>query len=130
MYIGEWHSSEAAVKRLNPLSCATPADARPLQVYLGKWHSSEVAVKCLNPSMFFSAHGDLNSNVAILDLLREADLLGSLRHPNVVWVYGIVLPRLVRARTQGSGSCDLGYLGVRHHAAAPGAPADSARCSF
>ncbi|KAK9835331.1 hypothetical protein WJX81_003108 [Elliptochloris bilobata] len=63
------------------------------EVYLGKWHSSEVAVKCLNPSLFFVA-GDPNSNVAILDLLREADLLGSLRHPNVVWVYGIVLPRL------------------------------------
>ena len=24
--------------------------------------------------------------------MREAALLGSLRHPNVVWVYGIVLP--------------------------------------
>ena len=66
-------------------------------MYLGKWHSSEVAVKCLNPSLFFAA-GDPNSNVAILDLLREADLLGSLRHPNVVWVYGIVLPSLARAR--------------------------------
>ena len=65
---------------------------------MAKWLSSEVAVKCLNPGMFFNTHGDLNSNAAILDLLREADLLGSLRHPNVVWVFGIVLPRLVRRR--------------------------------
>ena len=32
------------------------------------------------------------SQAAITELIREADLLGSLRHPNVVWVYGIVLP--------------------------------------
>ena len=76
-------------------------------MYLGKWHSSEVAVKCLNPGMFFSAHSDLNNNVAILDLLREADLLGSLRHPNVVWVYGIVLPRLVRPLPQRCKHMDV-----------------------
>ena len=32
------------------------------------------------------------SHAAIMELIKEADLLGSLRHPNVVWVYGIVLP--------------------------------------
>ena len=32
------------------------------------------------------------SQAAIAELVREADLLGSLRHPNVVWVYGMVLP--------------------------------------
>ena len=32
------------------------------------------------------------SHAAINELIREAELLGSLRHPNVVWVYGIVLP--------------------------------------
>ena len=32
------------------------------------------------------------SQAAITELIREADLLGSLRHPNVVWVYGVVLP--------------------------------------
>ena len=28
----------------------------------------------------------------VAELIREAMMLGSLRHPNVVWVYGIVLP--------------------------------------
>ena len=67
-----------------------------LQVYLGKWHSSEVAIKCLNPSLFYSGGDGAASKAAIADLLREADLLSSLRHPNVVWVYGVVLPKLVR----------------------------------
>ncbi len=26
------------------------------------------------------------------ELLKEANMLGGLRHPNIVWVYGIVLP--------------------------------------
>ena len=65
------------------------------QVYLGKWHSSEVAIKCLNPSLFFSGSDGTASKAAMADLLREADLLASLRHPNVVWVYGVVLPRMV-----------------------------------
>lgn len=67
-----------------------------MQVYLGRWHSSEVAIKCLNPSLFFSGSDGSASNAAMADLLREADLLASLRHPNVVWVYGVVLPRMVR----------------------------------
>jgi len=96
-------------------------------VYLGKWHSSEVAVKCLNPSLFFAA-GDPNSNVAILDLLREADLLGSLRHPNVVWVYGIVLPSLARARGLLLGEQGLfaGWLPSAEPAADPTRPSGPA----
>ena len=31
---------------------------------------------------------------AMKELIREAEILGSLRHPNVVWVYGVVLPPL------------------------------------
>jgi hypothetical protein len=30
----------------------------------------------------------------VAELLKEASMLGSLRHPNIVWVYGIVLPAL------------------------------------
>ena len=73
------------------------SSARAAQVYLGKWHSSEVAIKCLNPSLFFSGSDGTASKAAMADLLREADLLASLRHPNVVWVYGVVLPRMVRS---------------------------------
>jgi hypothetical protein len=49
-------------------------------VYLAKWHNCEVAVKCLNPSLFFNG-GDLSSvtRAAIVDLVKEADMLGSLR---------------------------------------------------
>jgi serine/threonine protein kinase len=63
-------------------------------VYLGKWHNSEVAIKCLNPSLFYSGGEGAASRAAIADLLREATLLSSLRHPNVVWVYGVVLPKM------------------------------------
>ena len=48
----------------------------------------QVAVKCLNPSLFFSGPDGGVSRGAVVDLLREADMLGALRHPNIVWVYG------------------------------------------
>ncbi|DBA77349.1 TPA: hypothetical protein ACH3X2_000866 [Trebouxia sp. C0005] len=60
------------------------------EVHLGKWHSSEAAIKCLNPSLFFQG-GDAGGQAAIAELIKEATLLSSMRHPNVVWVYGIVL---------------------------------------
>jgi len=78
-----------------------------MQVYLGRWHSSEVAIKCLNPSLFFSGSDGSASNAAMDDLLREADLLASLRHPNVVWVYGVVLPRMVRLSCSCHCLCSL-----------------------
>jgi len=62
-------------------------------VYLGKWHSCEVAVKCLNPSLFFQGGGGAAdpggsiNRAAVIDLIREADMLGSLRHPAIVWMY-------------------------------------------
>lgn len=34
----------------------------------------------------------LQENVS--ELLKEAALLGSVRHPNIVWVYGLVLPAM------------------------------------
>lgn len=35
--------------------------------------------------------GDAGGKAAIAELIKEATLLSSMRHPNVVWVYGIVL---------------------------------------
>ena len=40
------------------------------------------------------------------ELMREAALLGSLRHPNVVWVYGIVLATVPESDDDESGSED------------------------
>ena len=83
-----------------------------IQVYLGKWHNSEAAIKCLNPSLFYTAGDRAVSRAAISDLLREADLLGSLRHPNVVWVYGIVLPPVVRPRADSLQRLLLSMLSI------------------
>jgi hypothetical protein len=89
------HASQQAGPRPWMSQYVTMISCPHLQVYLGKWHNSECAVKCLNPSLFFSeGAGGQVSMAAITDLIHEADLLGGLRHPNVVWVYGIVLPRL------------------------------------
>lgn len=78
-------------------------------VYLGRWHACEVAVKCLNPALFFqgSEPGSIN-RAAVADLIREADILGSLRHPCVVWVYGLVLPRMPNSENgnKGGGTSD------------------------
>ena len=30
----------------------------------------------------------------VFELLKEANMLGALRYPNIVWVYGICLPPL------------------------------------
>lgn len=52
------------------------------------------------------------------ELLKEAATLGSLRHPNIVWVYGVVLPDVVQRRVQdrtaqrcgaGSPALELGF---------------------
>ena len=61
-------------------------------MYLGRWHHADVAVKCLNPAAFLNS-GNGSDVAAMADLVREADLLGSFRHPNIVWIYGMVLAR-------------------------------------
>ena len=83
-------------------------------VYLGRWNGCEVAVKCLNPSLFFQVGGvDGGGGInraAVVDLIREADMLGSLRHPAIVWVYGLVLPDMdaASARARGVGESGSG----------------------
>uniref|UniRef100_A0A061R4G4 Kinase superfamily protein with octicosapeptide phox bem1p isoform 1 n=2 Tax=Tetraselmis sp. GSL018 TaxID=582737 RepID=A0A061R4G4_9CHLO len=63
------------------------------EVYLGKWRdATDVAVKCLSVALI-AAGGDLNdpSSQHVSELIEEARMLFSLRHPNIVWVYGIVI---------------------------------------
>lgn len=87
----------------DPVALSPPGHALPglsivlkcptVQVYLGKWRdATDVAVKCLSPALL-TTDGDLSSisPTHVKELLDEARLLFSLRHPNVVWVYGIVL---------------------------------------
>jgi serine/threonine protein kinase len=95
-------------------------------VYLGRWHGCEVAVKCLNPALFFQggaggAGGDPGAinRAAVTDLIKEADMLGSLRHPNVVWVYGMVLP------SSSKSSSDRHLEDAGDHEGFTGSEADS-----
>jgi len=63
------------------------------EVYLGKWReATDVAVKCLSPALL-SPDGEVDNigTKHVLELLDEAQLLFNLRHPNVVWVFGIVV---------------------------------------
>lgn len=91
-------------------------------VYLGRWHACEVAVKCLNPALFFQGAepGSIN-RAAVADLIREADILGSLRHPCVVWVYGLVLPKASAsaATEQGSSGTEDLVEAIKKEAGAP-----------
>lgn len=43
-----------------------------------------------------SQGGDAGGQAAITELIKEATLLSSMRHPNVVWVYGIVLKPMAK----------------------------------
>jgi serine/threonine protein kinase len=58
-------------------------------MYAGKWRECTVAVKCLNPSSVGLNYG---SQAAWLAFLHDANSSAALRHPNLVEVYGIVLP--------------------------------------
>lgn len=49
---------------------------------------------------------------AVADLMREADILASLRHPNIVSVYGVVLPEAEGYLAAGAGVGSWGEAGV------------------
>uniref|UniRef100_A0A383V2H6 Protein kinase domain-containing protein n=1 Tax=Tetradesmus obliquus TaxID=3088 RepID=A0A383V2H6_TETOB len=86
------------------LEIISPEDLTPVrllgtggfgEVYLCRWHSCDVAVKCLNPNLLVPDGGMGSiSKDNVGELLKEASILGNVRHPNVVWVYGLVLPPL------------------------------------
>eukprot|EP00879_Flechtneria_rotunda_P030968 GHRR01033749.1.p2 GENE.GHRR01033749.1~~GHRR01033749.1.p2 ORF type:complete len:166 (-),score=58.74 GHRR01033749.1:11-508(-) len=66
------------------------------EVYLARWHGTEVAVKALSPSLLAgnrsNKSGGSMSSDAAAELLREASVLAGLHHPNIVAVFGVVLP--------------------------------------
>ncbi|KAK1399992.1 hypothetical protein POM88_009855 [Heracleum sosnowskyi] len=57
-------------------------------VFYGKWKGSDVAIKKLKPCFFNG--GAVEENRLIADFWKEAHLLGQLRHPNIVALYGVV----------------------------------------
>ncbi|KAF6261784.1 hypothetical protein COO60DRAFT_1699613 [Scenedesmus sp. NREL 46B-D3] len=86
-------SAAAAVDRISPVRLLGTGGFG--EVYLCRWHSCDVAVKCLNPNLLVPDGGMGSiSKDNVSELLKEASILGNVRHPNVVWVYGLVLPPL------------------------------------
>lgn len=61
-------------------------------VYLARWRRTEVAVKCLSPSLICGHGAELGADAAVAELMLEASTLSNLHHPNIVSVYGVVLP--------------------------------------
>ncbi len=74
-------------------------------VYLARWRSTEVAVKCLSPSLLVAdgSTSGAQSTAAVADLMRETGILAGLRHPNVVAVFGAVLPECATEGEVDSG---------------------------
>lgn len=69
-------------------------------MYKGEWRDCQIAVKCLNPVMLGL---QFNSRSTWIDFLHDANKIGALRHPNLVEVYGIVLPSDPRIAALNSG---------------------------
>lgn len=42
----------------------------------------------------------------VAELIKEANVLSGLRHPNIVWVYGLVMPSLTNSPT-GAAPSDI-----------------------
>ena len=78
------------------------------EVFLCKWHGSDVAVKCLSPSLIMGSGSRCAPCAeAVAELLREAGTLAALRHPNIVAVFGVVLPPSELLHAGGDGDEDL-----------------------
>jgi serine/threonine protein kinase len=58
-------------------------------MYKARWRECDVAVKCLNPAAVGLQY---TSRSAWLGFLEDANAMGALRHPNLIEVYGVVLP--------------------------------------
>ena len=78
-----------------------------VQVSLGEWHDTHVAVKAPYPSVLQSGSEGVTRFAAIGGLLREAELLSGLSHPNIIWLYGLVLPEQVLQGPMRPAHCAL-----------------------
>lgn len=76
-------------------------------MYKGTWRDCEVAVKALNPVMVGLQYF---SRAAWIEFLQDANKIGALRHPNLVEVYGVVLPSDPRAPSTSNGSAVQQHL--------------------
>ncbi|KAI8475058.1 MAG: kinase-like domain-containing protein [Monoraphidium minutum] len=76
------------------------------EVHLARWRGSEVACKCLSPAALLAGGGGGGGlqMEAVLDLMNEATILAGLRHPNIVAVFGVVLPEPFAIEGGGGGS--------------------------
>jgi serine/threonine protein kinase len=95
-------------------------------VYLCRWHGVEVAVKSLSPSLISNDSSGTPCADACADLLKEAAVLASLHHPNIVSVFGVVLPpwQLLNSRSRISSSDLASSLHQQQHGAAEGSTAE------
>lgn len=91
-------------------------------MYLARWYGTDVAVKCLSPSLLSAGRSTSGSACAdaVAELMKEASMLACLHHPNIVSVFGVVLPPSELLNTTISGS----------HAAAVAAAAAAVGDSF
>jgi serine/threonine protein kinase len=87
------------------------------EVYLCRWHGVEVAVKSLSPSLISNDSSGAPCADACADLLKEAAVLASLHHPNIVSVFGVVLPpwQLLNSRSRTSSSDLASSLQQQQH---------------
>ena len=59
-------------------------------MYRARWRECDVGVKCLNPMAVGLQYGSRTAWIRFVDEANAS--LGALRHPNLVEVYGVVLP--------------------------------------
>jgi len=100
----EAHSAAAALRDNMELQLIHPNELEGLQrvgaggygeVHRGHWKGLEVAIKTIFPKLFVEQEGhNITSRslcaAHVADFCREAQLISSLQHPNVVRVYGVV----------------------------------------
>eukprot|EP00887_Chlorella_sp_A99_P008292 scaffold12.g8292.t1 len=77
------------------------------EMYRGRWRECNVGVKCLDPAMVGLVY---SSRQAWIDFVADANKMGALRHPNLVEVYGVVLPhdsdpRLALGHSRSDPAC-------------------------